>query len=190
MILTLFLITSFGVLLVQGYKEEIFSRLEISGFENVSDISKWLAGPKRKASSYRNFAVEMQEVFAIRQQVESATEFEELTELKKDANRIDSSFGRYRTDLIKEIDTRQKTLGEELARISEERREQRLSEEKAQRDLDRIISRIENARDETTLDRLDRQLANLDVDTSEAESLLESQRESIRISEELVNPDF
>ena len=125
-----------------GYKEEIFERLEQTNFRTVSEISSWLAGPKSfggkksKAFSYNNFAVQLQEPFAIRELASKSEDFDELRDLK---NRLDIDDSK--TKRI--IENRMSTLSQELAEITEKRREERLERERIEKEKIRIQERIE-----------------------------------------------
>ena len=73
----------------QGYKEEIFSRIELSGFKSKSEIQSWLAGPNKNPSSYSNFAVQLQEPFAISEQAKTSKNLRELSILEQEANTLE-----------------------------------------------------------------------------------------------------
>ena len=68
-----------------GYKEEIFDRLEQTGISTIGEIKGWLAGPKKNPESYQNFAVQLQEPFAIREQAEKTKNIKKLESLKNDS---------------------------------------------------------------------------------------------------------
>lgn len=92
-----------------GYKEEIFQRLEMTGLRDKKEIADWLAGPKRSASSYSNFAIQLQEPFAIREEIEKSKDFRELARLKNDAIGTEIN----ETVTIKMIDERIKVVRRE-----------------------------------------------------------------------------
>jgi len=133
-----------------GYKEEIFERVEIEGLTTISEIKSWLAGPKRKPSSYHNFAVQLQEPFAIREEAESIDETDpsnapRLRELMEDTRTmsIDDAITRkiVKTKLTiaereerKEIRRREREIAERIAREEEkEEIKRRLTEEAEER---------------------------------------------------------
>lgn len=125
----------------------------------------------------------------IKNRLNKTEDYDELKSVRKEAERLDDSI-KEKDALINSIDVKMNNISKELSTITEERRTARLEQERQEKELSRIESRIENARDLTTLDRLDRQLSDLDIDTSNAQSLLDGQRESVRISNVEYNPDF
>ena len=75
-----------------SYLESLFTRIEIEIVSPTkSDIQKWLAGPKRKPSSYSNVATILQEPFALRDEIESIPgTFEDAPELRALRSDVDS----------------------------------------------------------------------------------------------------
>lgn len=113
-----------------GYAEEHFSRLEKLGLTTNTEIAAWLAGPNRKASSYSNYAVQLQEPFAIREEIQRTDDYEELKRLKGESENtlvVDS-----RT--VDMANTKMQKVSKELAKITEKRRQERLKQEKAERE--------------------------------------------------------
>lgn len=81
-----------------GYKEEIFERLELSGFRDVSQILDYLAGDKqtvfgkdvkvkyqkpRSRESYIRFARELAEPFEIEDRIDSLSSLDDMREVEE-----------------------------------------------------------------------------------------------------------
>jgi hypothetical protein len=112
-----------------GYKEEIFSRLEREGFESIDEISEWLAGPKKDPASYRNFAAQLQEPFAIRDAVRTEDDIFELEDLEEEARTLEIDDGgetlrqvRTRLNRVREIE--RERIEAEIEQVKEEEEEQ------------------------------------------------------------------
>jgi len=119
-------------------------------------------------------------------------EFDELRKLRKRAKILDI----HSNEATRRVEKKMTLLSKEMVKISKERREKRLIEEKAEKKIERIKNKIENAVDLTTLNKLERQIIALReiIDISDALSLLEGQKASVRASIEEtgieLNPDF
>jgi len=179
--------------IIQGYKEEIFERLELTNFTSKSEIQDWLSGKgtkhEKKRSGYSNFATQLQEPFAIRDAVEITDDFDELKKLKKEAQSmaiIDN-----KTENI--IQDKMDLISKELTKITEERKEERLAKEAEERDiikqqkaLDRTTDKIEKANTLGELSNLEGKLENYDkVDTSGASALINEQIAFVETQKEL-----
>jgi hypothetical protein len=118
-----------------GYKEELFSRIELAGLTTKSEIQSWLAGPNRNLNSYRNIAVQLQEPIAIRLATERSNDLNEVERL-------------YQDSLSMEVEDRKtvnitKNKFEKLQREEVERQEQELVREIAEREA--LKERIKEA---------------------------------------------
>jgi len=179
-----------------GYKEEIFSRLEMTGFTTKSEVQDWLSGQgtahQKKRSGYSNFASELQEPFAIREELERIDDFDELRTLRNQAQTIGMSNAR--DTLVKDIEAKMSRVSNELAKITEERVKKRLEKERIEKtkiklgkELDKIIDNIPDS----TLGEIGRmegklnQIEEVEVDTSIARGLISERINEIEEEKEL-----
>ena len=179
-----------------GYKEEIFSRLELTNFKTRSEVQDWLSGQgtahEKKRSGYRNAAVQFQEPFTIREELEKTDDFDALRTLRNQAQTVEISNAR--RDLVSDIESKMEVVAKELAKISEERAEVRIEEVqlgktklKLERQLDKITSNIPDStlgeiiKIEGKLDTIE----ELEIDTSTARGLISERIAEIEEEKEL-----
>lgn len=146
---------------------------------------------QKQRSGYSNFATQLQEPFAIREELERTEDFDELRELRNQAQTIKISNARNK--LVKDIESKMSVVAKELAEISEERREKRIETERLEKELEREMKKIDSSVSTITLDRIERRLGALEdrgANIDEALSLLEGKRISIEEQEFEYNPDF
>jgi len=87
-----------------GYLEELFNRVESSGFTSASEIKDWLAGNRNK-SSYTNISNILSEPFGIRELIGKATTYDEIKEIQNNLGSMqvkDSTTINEANDLIQE----------------------------------------------------------------------------------------
>lgn len=208
----IFLILLFSLLgivfVIQGSLEDLFEREEIK-FHSSDDILNYLSdNGKRDKNSYRSTAAILGEPLAIRQDIEKAKDFDELRNLKKDAQRLDAGLGR--DTLVEDVEIKMKEISEELIAISEERKEERLEEEriekirvKAEKKLEKIdisgaetlgeINKLENRLDkledegadiEDTMALLGERLRELEEEKEEKTRIIQEQQEEAKLKKE------
>ncbi len=105
-----------------SYLESLFERLETEIVSPTkSEIQRWLAGPKRKPSSYSNVATILQEPFALRESIETTELPDELRTLRTDIRGMEV---RDQTTI---------TLFEEKLKIAEEEERKEVARQEALR---------------------------------------------------------
>ena len=180
-----------------GYLESIFERLETEVVSpTTSSIQDWLSGQgtahQKKRSGYRNVAVQLQEPFAIREELERTDDFDALRTLRNQAQTVQVSTAR--RDLVSDIESKMSTVAQELAKISEERAEIRLEEEQLERTklkLERRLDKITDNIPDSTLGELSKiegrlnQMEEVEIDTSTARGLIGERISEIEEEKEL-----
>jgi hypothetical protein len=179
-----------------GYIEEIFERIEVTGLTTKSEIQDWLSGQgtkhQKKRSGYSNFAAQLQEPFAIREDLERTEDFDALRTLRNQARTVEVPSAR--VQLVKDIEAKMSVVSKELVRITEERVEKRLEEKRLERTkakLEKQLNKIRSNIPSATLgeiikieDRLE-DIEEVGIDTSVSRELINDRVMEIEEEKEL-----
>jgi len=172
-----------------SYLESIFERLETLYVNPTkSQIMDFVSGKgtkhQKRRSGYANFATQLREPFTIRQNFEDTEDFDELRNLRKEAERLDSELGR--SELIRDIDTKMKVVAEEIKEITREREIERLGEEKAEaKEIERQEKELAK---QIALEELEREREEQTRITLEAQE--KRRLERLELEREDISPDF